>query len=44
MGGVIASIHNEGFILKLVSGAREAILNGTFDQYRKDFVQRYYQS
>ena len=42
MGGVIASIHNEGFILNLVRGAREAILNGTFASYRENFVRNYY--
>jgi queuine tRNA-ribosyltransferase len=42
LGQVIASLHNLGFILKLVDGAREALLNGTFDQYRADFVRDYY--
>lgn len=42
MGGVIASMHNLGFILNLVNGAREAILEGRFEQYRKDFTDTYY--
>ncbi len=42
LGGIICSMHNIGFILKLVEGAREAILDGRFDEYRADFVQKYY--
>ena len=42
LGAVIASLHNVGFILNLVSGAREAILNGRFDEYRAEFIREYY--
>ena len=42
LGSMICSLHNEGFILKLVADAREAILNGTFDQFRSDFLNTYY--
>jgi len=42
LGQIIASMHNLGFIMKLVDDAREAILEGTFDQYREEFVQGYY--
>ncbi|MDB5264672.1 MAG: queuine tRNA-ribosyltransferase queuine tRNA-ribosyltransferase [Parcubacteria group bacterium] len=42
LGSIIASMHNLGFIIKLVDDAREAILNGTFEQYREDFVRDYY--
>jgi queuine tRNA-ribosyltransferase len=42
LGSVICSMHNLGFILALVAGAREAILDGRFDEYRADFVQSYY--
>jgi len=42
LGSVICSLHNLGFILKLVDGARAAILDGTFAQYRADFVRDYY--
>jgi queuine tRNA-ribosyltransferase len=42
LGSVICSMHNVGFILNLVSGAREAILHGRFDEYRADFVHAYY--
>ncbi len=41
LGSVIASTHNLGFILKLVDGAREALHNGTFPQYREDFLRDY---
>lgn len=42
-GSVICSLHNMGFIINLVKGAREAILDGRFDEYRADFVREYYQ-
>ncbi|MDO8566935.1 MAG: tRNA guanosine(34) transglycosylase Tgt [bacterium] len=42
LGAIIASLHNVGFILALVSGAREAILDGRFDEYRTDFVHNFY--
>jgi queuine tRNA-ribosyltransferase len=42
LGAVIASMHNLGFIIALVDGAREALLNGTFEQYRENFVRDYY--
>src|ERR1019366_5508545 len=38
LGPVIASMHNLGFIIQLVDGAREALLRGDFDTYREDFV------
>jgi queuine tRNA-ribosyltransferase len=43
LGAVIASMHNLGFIIQLVDGARAAILDGTFETYRADFVRTYYQ-
>ena len=42
LGSMIASMHNVGFILKLVDGAREAIQEGRFDAYREEFKQKYY--
>ncbi|MCX6786467.1 MAG: tRNA guanosine(34) transglycosylase Tgt [Candidatus Kaiserbacteria bacterium] len=42
LGATIASMHNLKFILDLVAGAREAILDGNFDEYREDFVREYY--
>lgn len=44
LGQVIASLHNLGFIIGLVDGAREAILEGRFDAYREAFVRQYYGS
>ena len=41
-GSVICSIHNLGFILALVQGARQAILDGRYEEYRADFVRDYY--
>lgn len=42
LGPIICSLHNLNFIQKLVSGAREAILDGRFDQYHADFIHSYY--
>lgn len=42
LGKVIASMHNLGFVLGLVDGARDALLHGTFDTYRADFMRDYY--
>jgi len=42
LGSVICSMHNLGFILDLVAGARQAILDGRFDEYRENFVRGYY--
>ena len=42
LGAIICSMHNIGFILNLVAGARQAILDGNFDEYRANFVREYY--
>ncbi len=42
LGSIICSQHNLGFILKLVSDARQAILDDRFTEYRKDFERDYY--
>jgi len=42
LGSIICSMHNLGFILQLVDGAREAIKHGTFTKYREDFEREYY--
>jgi queuine tRNA-ribosyltransferase len=42
LGSIVCSMHNVGFILNLVAGARQAILDGRFDEYRADFVSGYY--
>ncbi len=38
----LASIHNLHFILRLVEKIRASILDGTFLEYKKGFVERYY--
>lgn len=42
LGQTIASMHNLEFILSLVSGARQAILDGRFEAYRSEFMSAYY--
>lgn len=37
----LASIHNLYFLVNLVKGAREAILNDTFEEYKNDFISGY---
>ncbi len=37
----LASIHNLYFTVSLVSGARAAILDGTFSRYKKNFLDGY---
>lgn len=42
LGSIICSLHNLGFILDLIKGARAAILDDRFDTYREDFVRDFY--
>lgn len=42
LGQIIASMHNLGFILALVDGARGALEEGRFDEYRAAFERDYY--
>jgi len=42
LGSIICSMHNVGFIIDLVKGARQAILDDRFDEYRANFVSNYY--
>lgn len=42
LGATIASMHNLGFIIRLVDGARDAIKQGRFVEYRDDFIRGYY--
>lgn len=41
LGQRLATLHNLHFLIKMMNGAREAILNGTFEQYKKDFETNY---
>lgn len=42
LAGTLASIHNLKFLTKLVDDAREAILDGTFKEFKDTFIKRYY--
>ena len=41
LGGVIASMHNLHFITSMVDGARRAIHEGRFAEYREEFLKKY---
>lgn len=42
IGSTVCSLHNLGFILQLVDGARLALEQGAFAEYRKEFQDAYY--
>lgn len=42
LGQIIASMHNLGFIIQLVDGAREALVEGRFAEYKESFERTYY--
>ncbi|HEX7651578.1 MAG TPA: tRNA guanosine(34) transglycosylase Tgt [Candidatus Paceibacterota bacterium] len=42
LGAVICSLHNLGFIIRLVDEARQAIHEGRFESYREEFLRQYY--
>ena len=39
---ILASIHNEHFVVHTVDQIREALLAGTFAEYKTEFLSRYY--
>lgn len=41
LSGILASAHNMRFLTRLVENIRASILDGTFAQYRTDFLARY---
>ena len=41
---VLASIHNEHFVVKTVDKIRESLLNGTFNEYKNEFLTNYYKT
>ena len=41
---ILASIHNEYFVVHTVDRIREALLQDTFDEYKSEFLARYYHS
>lgn len=42
LAGTLLSIHNERFIVKLVDDIRKSIEDGTFYEFRDDFLAKYY--
>ncbi len=42
LASTLTSIHNIYFITHMVDGMREAILSDTFESYKKEFLERYY--
>ena len=42
LGSTLASIHNEFFVVNLTSRVRESILDGSFDEFKAVFLERYY--
>jgi queuine tRNA-ribosyltransferase len=43
-GATIASLHNLKFITSLVENARAALINGTFMEFKEEFIKRYYKN
>lgn len=41
IGPMIGTLHNLGFLARLVAEARKAIARGDFDEFRTDFLRRY---
>ena len=41
LAGTLATIHNERFIVRLVDQMRQAIIDGTFQDMKKEFMGRY---
>ncbi len=41
LAGTLASVHNLYFIIHLVKGMRQAILDGNFDEYKAKFFKTY---
>lgn len=44
LSSTLATIHNERFIIRLVDDIRASINDGRFDEFRRDFLGRYYAS
>lgn len=42
LAATLASIHNLRFLVRLVDQMREAILDGTFEKLKTNFLERYY--
>jgi queuine tRNA-ribosyltransferase len=44
LGAVLATIHNERFVVRTVDCIRESIRNRTFHEYKQQFLVRYYKT
>lgn len=44
LGYTLATIHNERFIVKLVEDIRQNILDGTYPEFKQNWLQLYYSS
>lgn len=42
LGLTLASIHNERFVVRTVDCIRESIIDNTFFNYKRDFLEKYY--
>ncbi len=42
LAGTLASVHNLKFLVTLCEDAREALLKGTFQEFKDTFIKRYY--
>jgi queuine tRNA-ribosyltransferase len=42
LGATLASIHNEYFVVSTVDRIRESIIDGSYFEFKKSFLQRYY--
>jgi len=42
LGGTLATIHNEQFIVRLVDNIRSSIDDGSFYEFKKQFLENYY--
>ena len=41
LGGMLLSLHNITFLIKLMEDMREAIIGDYYDEFCKDFYQKY---
>ena len=41
LGGTLGSMHNLYFIINLVKRMRDSILNDTFTEFKKSFLEKY---
>ena len=42
LSATLATIHNERFVVRLVDRIRTSIDDGTFAEFRAEFIGRYY--